>query len=877
MVDYELIEKHFNTAKTAIESEKKQTPEDIEAHLKLFKTTIFGMDDDTFKELVNRAIAIGPVSLEPAMTLSEPSPKWFTESRVDRGSSRFDAYEQYLQIVLGYSSNVVTTIGNSMDTIMNNIGDPTFEGEFVKKGLVIGDVQSGKTGNFIALMNKVADAGYNMIVITTGTIEKLRRQTQVRIEEGFFGYFTATRNRESKTKTVKDFGNTEQTLALTNADRDFNLKTANPVGFGAAPIVAVIKKNKKSIEDLAEWLQNNNQQDINRLGKIDRSILFIDDEADTATVNTKKMEDPTTINIGIRAILNLFQRASYVGFTATPFANIMIDHKNKDDLFPSSFIQVLETPTNYMGASTIFPEEDEGGIYHSILVSNDDAEDYIPIVIPKEDKATFEVQDLPPSMEEAICVFFLQNAIRDLRGDCKKHRSMLINVSHLNRIQDQIKLLVDAFIGDLKRQIRHYILDMEKSIHSDMKVIFEEKFHNIPESWEDVYPILYQSTDTIEAHVINNANKGFQYEDYPNGARVIAVGGFALSRGLTLEGLSTSYLYRNTLMYDTLMQMGRWFGYRPRYDNIIYLYMPKRSVDWYYQILQAMNDLKKQIKEMINERKTPEDFGYYIREAENKDEATILITARNKMRSARNHDVTIRISGDYKETTKLSLKVANRNSSFIEKWFEKNKFLFDNDLLIKDAPKEVAERLLLEYVYGSYNQLNPSVSKEALNNFDKFDIKIGAKLGASVNFNSIKEKRRTRAFRYVKEFDLIAFGNSRIGSVRDGQYGLTQQQKEVAKSFKTEKEYFSEFYSDERNPLIMLFPVSLPEPKSTDKASHDFWEDHKDDIFWALSLGVPNSDLDPISYKTKMNTVLQQQLLTQRELEADDEIEEDIE
>ena len=183
----------------------------------------------------------------------------------------------------------------------------------------------------------------------------------------------------------------------------------------------------------------------------------------------------------------------------------MIDHKNKDDLFPSSFIQVLDTPTNYMGASTIFPEKDEGGIYHSILISNDDAEDYIPIVIPKEDRATFEVQGLPPSMEEAICVFFLQNAIRDLRGDQKKHRSMLINVSHLNRIQDQIKLLVDAYVGELKRQIRHYILDTEKSIHLDMKAIFKEKFNNIPESWEDVYPTLYKSTDTIETHVINNA------------------------------------------------------------------------------------------------------------------------------------------------------------------------------------------------------------------------------------------------------------------------------------------------------------------------------------------------------------------------------------
>ncbi|MDT1958789.1 Z1 domain-containing protein [Carnobacterium divergens] len=876
MIDYELVEKHFNTAKNAVESEKKQTPEDIEAHLKLFKQ-IFEMNEETFKEMVDRILAIVPTSLEPAMILSEPSPKWFTETRADRGSKRFDAYEKYLQNVAGYSSNVVTTISNSMDTIMNNIGDPNFQGDFSKKGLVIGDVQSGKTGNFIALMNKAADSGYNMIVITTGTIEKLRRQTQVRIEEGFFGYFTASRKRESKSQTVRDFGNDEQTLALTNADKDFNLKTANPVGFGSAPIVAVIKKNKRSLEDLAEWLENNNQQDIKRFGRIDRSILFIDDEADNATVNTKKEEDPTTINRGIRAILNLFQRSSYVGFTATPFANIMIDHKNKDDLFPSSFIQVLETPTNYMGASTIFPEEDEGGIYHSILISNDDAEDYIPIVIPKKEKATFVVEKLPETMKEAICVFFLQNAIRDLRGDNKKHRSMLINVSHLNMIQEQVNYLVEAYVGDLKRQIKQYISNKDESIHLILKELFQEKFYNISENWEDVYQILYKSTDTIENYVINNANKGFQYEDYPNGARVIAVGGFALSRGLTLEGLSTSYLYRNTLMYDTLMQMGRWFGYRPNYDDIIYLYMPERSVDWYYQILQATNDLKKQIKDMINGRKTPEDFGYYIREAENKDEATILITARNKMRNAKNNEVTIRISGDYKETTKLSLNVVKKNRKFVESWIDENNSLFDDELFIKDASKEIVEKLLSKYDYGFYNKLNNSVVEEAMNNFEKFDIKIGAKSGANIAISSIREKSRTRAFRYVKEFELIAFGNSRIGSVLDGKYGLTEPQEEKAKFFKSEKEYFSEFHANERNPLIILFPIILPEPKKTDKVSYEFWENHQHETFWALSLGVPNSDLAPISYRTKMNTVLQQQLLTQRELEEDDEYEEDIE
>ena len=132
MVDYELIEKHFNTAKIAIESEKANSKR-CRSPSKFIQNNNFGMNDDTFNELVNRVLSIVPVSLEPAMTLSKPSPKWFTESRADRGSKRFDAYEQYLQNVLGYSSNVVTTIGNSMDTIMNNIGDPTFEGEFVKK------------------------------------------------------------------------------------------------------------------------------------------------------------------------------------------------------------------------------------------------------------------------------------------------------------------------------------------------------------------------------------------------------------------------------------------------------------------------------------------------------------------------------------------------------------------------------------------------------------------------------------------------------------------------------------------------------------------------------------------------------------------------
>lgn len=371
MIDYELIKKHFNTARAAVESEKIFTLEEIQSHLLGLKK-FFKMNDETFEELNNQILKYVSVSLDSGHILTKnDNANWFVDSRSERGQKRFTAYEQYLENVANLSSKVITGISLSMDKVMNNIGDPKREDSYLKKGLVIGDVQSGKTGNFIALMNKAADAGYNMVVITTGTIEKLRRQTQSRIEEGFIGTFTATRNKLSKSKTVKDFGNSEQTLALTNADKDFSIRTANPVGFGSAPIVAVIKKNKRSLEDLYKWLENNNEPDIKRTGKIDRSLLFIDDEADNATINTRGVDDPTTINKGIRNILGLFKRSSYVGFTATPFANVLIDHNEEDDLFPTDFIQVLDTPTNYMGANLIFPEE---GKYHSILKNNDDAE-----------------------------------------------------------------------------------------------------------------------------------------------------------------------------------------------------------------------------------------------------------------------------------------------------------------------------------------------------------------------------------------------------------------------------------------------------------------------------------------------------------------------
>lgn len=864
MIDYELIRKYFNIARAAVDSEEIYSLEEIESHLSKYNN-IFSMNDETFAELTRQLLDSINVSLDSGSILTNnESANWFVDSRSVRGEKRFTAYEKYLENVANFSSKVITGISLSMDKVMNNIGDPQSEDSFFKKGLVIGDVQSGKTGNFIALMNKAADAGYNIIIVTTGTIEKLRRQTQERIEQGFGGFDSGEFDIK---KTVKYWDKELEALMITTKNADFKKNVTFTTGISkSVPMVAVIKKNKTSLESLAQWLKKHNGIDI------DRSLLFIDDEADNATINTRGAEDPTTINKGIRNILALFKRSSYVGFTATPFANVLIDHSEDDDLFPTDFIQVLDTPTNYMGPNLIFPE---GGKYHSILKNNDDAEVYIPIVIPKEQNGTFLVEKLPDSLKEAIQTFFLQNAIRDLRGDTEKHRSMLVNVSHRVYIQKQVNELITEEVGYLKRQIKLYINQSDSEIHQSLKQLFQKEFSNIDESWEDVYQTLYRSTDAIINEVINANNKSFQYEDFPNGARVIAVGGFALSRGLTLEGLSVSYLYRNTLMYDTLMQMGRWFGYRPNYDDIIKLYMPERSIDWYFQILEATNDLKRQLRSMINEHKSPEDFGLYILDPNNQDEATLLVTARNKMRNALTKNVTIRISGDFKETTKLKVDDTESNRVTIESWIEANKTMFDKKLLAKAVPTKIASSLLLNYKYGSYNKLNNTVVSEVLKEFDKFDIQIagnsGSKIGQIIS--------RVRTIKYEPTFDVVVFSNSRLGSPSDGKFGLNQEQlaKVKEQNFNQQRQYFTEFTKEERNPLIVLYPITLK--GKPDNSSTKFVKEHANDVFWAVSLGVPMTGRKTLVYQTRMNTVLQQQLIEGKQLDlfvATDETEEDI-
>lgn len=358
-----------------------------------------------------------------------------------------NGYEQFLK-QKGMAPIIVNTISKVNDEILGLLGDPLSLTSFQRRGLVIGDVQSGKTGNYLSLVTKAADAGYRFIIIIAGIHNNLRKQTQQRVDVGFIG----RESLKAQIGGVKPIGVAKlnpqhpHPVSFTTQEDDFNSRFANQMQANikdfSSPIVLVIKKNHKILESLYNWL--NRYSKTHQTDKINTPMLMIDDESDNASVNTNRLdEDPTITNGYLRKILHVFSKSCYVGYTATPFANIFMDpdsydSKTLEDLFPKDFIYSLNPPSNYFGPQKIFL--DDGGKLKYISPLNPlEVEEFFP----KGHKKTLKVTDLPQSLKLAIQSFLITKAIRNLRGQSNEHCSMLINVSQFVDVQNQIKNHVD--------------------------------------------------------------------------------------------------------------------------------------------------------------------------------------------------------------------------------------------------------------------------------------------------------------------------------------------------------------------------------------------------------------------------------------------------
>jgi hypothetical protein len=554
--------------------------------------------------------------------------------------------------------NVIDKMDELTDEILDLAGDPTKAGSWKRRGLVLGDVQSGKTGTYLALFNKAADAGYRLFILLAGNTEVLRQQTQIRVDEAFIGRDSSMLipRKGSNVTPRKHIGvglirkDLAQASGMTTVLRDFRRSSYEASNIAiqtnaAHPYVFVVKKNKPVLDALIAWL---NEQTTASGGTMSVPVLVLDDESDYASINTKSETDPTSINKAIRDVLALFSRSSYVAFTATPFANVFVDHGIENDIFPRSFVYSLDAPTNYVGSVKTFGTSE--AVKSSGLTDLVDVEEFIPL----GHKSGLEVSGLPASLIDAIDTFLLCNAIRDLRGDVDQPRAMLVNVSRFKAVQRQVFDLLDQAVAATKTAVELHYADAgsQHTVVQRLRRRFEADYVTHGVTWSEVLQQLPKAISDVRVRLFNSdTDRRMQEEDarWDRPARMIAVGGDVLSRGLTLEGLCVSYFYRRVTASDTLMQMGRWFGYRDGYEDLCRIWINAESADNYRFSADSIEELRMDLRLMRRQNLTPEDFGLAVR----KHPGALLITARNKMKNAQEVSRTISLAGRRLETTTL--------------------------------------------------------------------------------------------------------------------------------------------------------------------------------------------------------------------------------
>jgi len=773
---------------------------------------------------------------------------WYYSAKKKLTTQFWDRYRTFLIKDKEFAPEVVNSLDASTDEMMDLLGNPSADVDFHRKGLIIGDIQSGKTATYTALINKAADAGYRIIILLTGTVEKLRKQTQGRLDEGFVG-LDSTAFIQDRGNVFMGVGNINPSIsawAVTSTTSDFNKSTAEKLSGQLStintPVLFVLKKNKSILEKLEQWLKLYNANQVSNTCPL--PMLLIDDECDNASVNIKTEDAPAAINTCIRKLLKLFSKANYVGFTATPFANIFIDPESEhemlhDDLYPKDFIYALEAPSNYVGARGVFSDD---GAYSYMLKSNDDCEDYLPEKHPKD----FIPPELPTSLKQAIASFFIANAVRDLRGDTISHRTMLINVSRFVAVHEEIRKAVDNYVRDLQRDIKNYHLIGNKALEYEtflfIKSVFDEHFRVIASfefRWEEIQLSLHKAVAAIVVKTLNgkNATSNLNYdENKEEGLRLIVIGGTILSRGLTLEGLCTSYFYRNSRMYDTLMQMGRWFGYRDGYRDICQIWMSENAISWYKYISDASDELRREVTRMKDQNKTPKDFGLRVRS----DIILLLVTARNRMRSAIDYTWTISLNGKMVETPYLNLdkEKLDINLKHTENWIKslaKDGYVLktDNEFALKHPQiKNVPKNYICEFIRPfKSHYLNMDFQTESLvasindiddGSVDNWDVVVAGGKGKVENFCGQEIGYVTRGFaiKLATGAMQISGKNSRLGDKNYAKGGLSKHQVEQIEE--AEREYQqktgqSDTFSQDtyfnsglkRNPLLVIYPIEL--------------------------------------------------------------------
>ncbi|MEU1617804.1 Z1 domain-containing protein [Streptomyces sp. NPDC005722] len=501
----------------------------------------------------------------------------------------------------------IGSLDDSSTRVVSLLNHPK-ERVFSTRGLVVGYVQSGKTTNFTSVMAKAADRGYKLFIVLAGIHNGLRRQTQARLVQ----------------QLVEP--NPAMWSQLTGLDKDFTPQENPASYFGKSNkthVLCVVKKNATVLRKLAAWLEKASDY------LEDCPALIIDDEADQATVATK------SINPLILRIMGSLPRSAYVGYTASPFANLLID-PGAEDLYPRDFVVNLPKPHGHFGTEVLFgryaldgddPEQIDDG--HDMIRSVPD--DDVSSVRP-ETRA--EVEGFEPSitdtLRKAIEYFWLVTAARRVRGTGNPHSTMLIHTSVNTAVHNSFKEPLEHLRDRAARALddSRFLLRLSELWEAETGRVPAEAFGETKVGFEE---LLAQLPGVLEScRVIMDNSNSEDRLDYENGPVVaIAVGGNTLSRGLTLEGLSVSYFVRAVSAYDTLLQMGRWFGFRNGYADLPRIWMTDELAEWFRHLATVETEMRRDIDIYMTEDETPLTFAVRLR-----THPALRVTAAAKMRDA---------------------------------------------------------------------------------------------------------------------------------------------------------------------------------------------------------------------------------------------------
>lgn len=562
-----------------------------------------------------------------------------------------------------WAPRALEVLEESTSEVMELIDDPTRDGPWDWRGLVVGNVQSGKTAHYTGLINRAADAGYRVIIVLAGMHNVLRRQTQLRLDQDFLGFDTAGVSGSGGRRPI-GVGMLPgpvmlvDSLTTSQLSGDFNRVIAQNSNFapGERPFIFVVKKNGGVLKNLNRWIA--------RLPAPSREapLLVIDDEADQASPDTGDQGfladgsfdedyDPKRINGEIRKLLGAFNRSVYVGYTATPFANIMIhDERAAEDfgadLFPSNFIVSLSAPDDYFGPLAVFGRDDDADSVALPVIRHLDqtAEAWIPDPHDKTLRPAWQGQSrVPPSLSEAMRSFVIACAARTARGQVNTHRTMLVHVSRFQDVHDLVHAQVDAELKVIRNAVaatdavemaglEHlWAEDFMPTTDAMLPTVFGRAVRSV--TWSELAAHLPEEIDRIQVAVANGRSRtGIDYDAAETAGQslsVIVIGGDKLSRGLTLEGLSTSYFLRVSRQYDSLLQMGRWFGYRRGYADLCRLYTTPDMEAWFRHLATVNEDLRSQLAHMKITLAQPQDYGFSIA-----THSVMNVTAANKRRYA---------------------------------------------------------------------------------------------------------------------------------------------------------------------------------------------------------------------------------------------------